>query len=353
MRKALTALVAGVILASCSTPGAQTPAASVPVQQTQVLVDPRIELMSVLQVLTDYPLTTYLDLPYKKEVRDRFGPHATHPAATTFQAMWKKEFRFSSVPEAAMAYTPPPELALRRSVSDEVLSSSGGAAQLAQLIAHMRDFANVTDFNSFLASKQPFYAQLVAKTLPIVESVVAPLESYLGTPLGDTTVILGPLLHDGGFLASYNSNRGNPEIFAIIGPERIENGMPDFGAAERLEPLLTHEFAHSVINPLTDRHSAEVTAKAALFPPLAAKMKENGYDTWNQTVYEHVIRAITVRLTTLSRGEAAGKAAMDEEVKRGFVYVPPLVQKLIVYEGNREQYRTIREFYPELLAALG
>ena len=82
-------------------------------------------------------------------------------------------------------------------------------------------------------------------------------------------------------------------------------------------------------------------------------MKENGYSTWEQTIYEHIIRAITVRLTTLSRGQAAGDAELNEELKRGFVYVPALVRKLQHYEKNRDRYPAIADFCPELLTAFG
>ena len=307
--------------------------------------------MSVLQVLTDYPLVTYLDHGYKAELRERFGVHTGHPAVATFRSMWKKEFRFNTVPEAVMAFTPPPELAPRRAVSADALKAAGGEQQLSQLVAEMRDFAASSDFNGFFAQKQPYYSQLVAKTKPVVTAVVGPLERYLGTDLGDATVVLGPLLHDGGFLSSYTNEAGEPEIYAFIGPERVVAGLPDFGTAERLDPLISHEFAHSVINPLTAKYAARVQARAGLFPAIATKMKENGYNTWEQTVYEHIIRAITVRLTTLSRGEAAGRAAMNEELKRGFVYVPPLVEKLATYEQSRDKYPTIATYYPELLTA--
>ena len=346
MRIPVVALL-GTLLAACAT-ALVPPAKS---REAAVVVDPRIELMSVLQVLTDYPLTTYLDHSYKKEVRERFSAHSNHPAVATFRSMWKKEFRFSTVPEAIMAFTPPPELAVRRPLKAEILEGAGGQAQLDQLIAEMRDFVRASEFDRFFAQKQPYYARLISRTAPVVKSVIGPLEDYLGTELGDTTVVLGPLLHEGGFLSSYANDSGQPEIYAFIGPDKVVDGLPDFGTAERLEPLISHEFAHSVINPLTERHSVEVNARAAVFPPIAAKMKENGYGTWEQTVYEHVIRAITVRLTTRSRGEAAGKAALDEELKRGFVYVPALVRKLEEYERNRASYPTIGDYFPKLLTA--
>lgn len=349
MRQLFTLLAAAFLVGACV--GKSSPRQSVTARETRVVVDRRIELLGILQVLTEYPLTTQLDLSYNSEIRARFAAHANHPAVSSFRSMWKQKFPFSSVPDAVMSFTPPPHLAPRRPVSAEALEAAGGAAQLGSFIAQMRDFAVRSDFGSFFAQKQPYYRQIIARAEPAVKAAVAPLETYLGTNLGDTTVVLGPTLHDGGFLSSYTNEAGQPEIYAFIGPQSVADGIADFGTTERLEPLISHEFAHSVINPLTDAHFSEVQASSHLFAALASKMKENGYSTWKQTVYEHIIRAITVRLTARSRGEAAGRTALDGEVRRGFVYVPALASKLQQYEQDRGRYPTIASFFPELLKA--
>jgi hypothetical protein len=78
-------------------------------------------------------------------------------------------------------------------------------------------------------------------------------------------------------------------------------------------------------------------------------MRREGYSSWDQVINESIIRAITSRLTAADRGEEAANAEVAEEVKRGFVYVPALVDELRRYEKSRDTNASIKDFYPSLL----
>ena len=104
-----------------------------------------------------------------------------------------------------------------------------------------------------------------------------------------------------------------------------------------------------MINPLTARYSSEVGASAANFDGLVEAMRREGYTTWDQVINESIIRAVTARLTTQERGNAAGEAEIADELQRGFVYVPALISALEHYEAHRETYPTIESYYPNLL----
>lgn len=341
--------ILGLALSACqSLPGQ---GARATIGRTSVVVDPRIELMSVVQLLSRYPLVTSHNHSYKAEAARFFAPHARHRAVTMFATMRRADFNFSAVPEAVMAFTPPPALRRRRESTPAILASAGGEAQLDAFVAALRDFAAESRFEAFYRDHAPVYAALVSRTEPVVSSVLESLRAYTGIPLGDTTVVLGPLLHDGGFAATYRNEAGRPEVYAFIGPVGVVDGVPDFGTVERLDPLITHEFAHSIMNPLVARHRPAVAARAQLHAPIREAMLRQGYGEWDQVVYEHVIRAITVRLTTIRRGEAAGQAALQEELNRGFSHLPALLRRLEQYERSRNRYPTIADFFPELLTA--
>ncbi len=190
---------------------------------------------------------------------------------------------------------------------------------------------------------------MVENSRPAVLASTSSLVAYLGTSLGSTQVILGPLLHDGGFAARVDSENGQAAAFAFVGPNAIMATSVDFGDAARLKPLVAHEFAHTVINPLTASHATHVAATAENFEPLRDAMRREGYSSWDQVINESIIRAITARLTAADRGENAADTEVDEEVKRGFVYVPALLDELRRYEKNRDGYTKIADFYPSLL----
>ncbi len=73
------------------------------------------------------------------------------------------------------------------------------------------------------------------------------------------------------------------------------------------------------------------------------------YGNWAGTVSEHIVRAVTVRLATHELGDVKGQARLDDDRERGFAYIDLLVERLKLYEEQRDLYPTFRDFYPELI----
>lgn len=305
--------------------------------------------MGVIQYLSGYFLVSYLDSQYKRDAASFFAACSSHAAVTKFAKLSASGFDFNNVPEAFISLSEPPELHPRFPLGDSVIASAGGAESLADFWASARDFAQDCRFDEFYASHQPEYEQMVARSRPTVLASMSSLIAYLGTPLGSTKVILGPLLHDGGFATRIDNEGGQTAAIAFIGPNAITAGSVDFGEAARLQPLVAHEFAHTVINPLTANYGSQVAATAENFEPLREAMRREGYSTWDQVINESIIRSITSRLTAADRGEKAANAEIAEDVRRGFVYVPALVDALRRYEGSRDVNANIEDFYPNLL----
>lgn len=338
------------LLAACARP-AQLPPTPAPPAQVAVIVDSRIELMSAVQLLAGYFLVSPYDSAYEAEMRAHFAPHVRHPAVTLFRQMSKEGFAFSNVPDTLMRYTPPPALAPRIAVTERLTAAAGGQARLDAFMEALRDFARASDFALFFAAHRPFYEGLAERSRAAATAPVAALQAYTGMPVRGATVVLGPLLHDGGFAVFYDLPGGGSEAFALVGPTKPVEWTIHFGDAERLEDLVAHEFGHLIVNPLGDAHAAAIEARAAAFPPIAEAMRRNGYSNWKTSVDEHVIRAVTARIAARARGEEAGAAAVAEEVERGFVHVPALAERLKRYEARRGNYPTLADFSPELLAA--
>ena len=314
-----------------------------------VTVDSRIELMSAIQLLSGYFLVSYLDSDYKSDALRYFEPCKGHPAVSKFTELSSNGFEFSTVPDAFIALSEPPTLGQRYPVKPEVIDKAGGASDYTEFLTLIRAFANDCGFEAFYDTHRPYYDRLVAQSQSSVTSSSGALTSYFGMPLGSTEVVLGPLLHDGGFATRYDGNAGEAIAYAFIGPVELSEGEATFGTVERLQPLVAHEFAHTVINPLTAKFSSEVSASEENFQSVAEAMRQEGYSSWEQVVNESIIRALTARLTTSQRGEEAGRAEIADEVKRGFIYVPALVKRLERYENQRSRYPAIEDYYPSLL----
>ena len=317
-------------------------------QSVEVGVDPRIELMGVVQLLTEYPLVTDFDSPYKKDVQAYFSGSEGHPAAKLFEKMDGEGFAFDAVPKAMLSLTNPPALAPRVPYPERAVSAAGGADSLRQFVDALRDLARHTDFQAFYRSHKGTYRALADSARGVASDAMGALRDYMGTPLKNATVVLGPLLHNGGFAARYETEEGE-EAYAFIGPTGVEDGIPTFGSPERLASLTWHEFSHTVVNPLTHEYREDVNGYASLFASIREPMRKAGYTNWETVVNEHIIRAIEVRLAHRRFGEEAGRRKLEEQKKRGFQYIEPLIQELKTYEVNRDAYPTLSDFYPRII----
>ena len=78
-----------------------------------------------------------------------------------------------------------------------------------------------------------------------------------------------------------------------------------------------------------------------------------GYTRWIDCANEHVIRAITARLSTQVFGLEQGRQALREDAVRGFRYVHALSRCLLYYEQNRTIYPNFSHFYPRIFETFG
>jgi hypothetical protein len=312
----------------------------------RVVVNPRIELMSVVQLLSGYALVTRYESPYTGDAQRHFAPFSAHPAAIMFREMSEAGFAFSHVPTAMLSLTEPPALEPRVYFEPLMLQAAGGEEQLLIFAEALRDFVKQSRFLAFFDAHRDTYAAMAEHSWPAVQQARAVLEEYTGTPLQNSTVVLGPLLHDGGFAARYRPESGPAEAYAFIGPSRgVSNDLPEFGGSARLLQQVGHEFAHLVVDPVTSVHDPLVQRHSSLYDPIADVMRRNAYPRWETVVNEHIIRAITTRLAFRERGEEAGRQELTRELQRGYVHLPALLGRLEEYEQNRGQYPTIEEFY--------
>ena len=325
-----------------------------------VTIDPRIELLSVVGVLADHKGLTNYDIRYKQEILNHFSEHRDHHAVTFLRGVMAWGLASDAYAFVVIHLSQPPALNFESPVNDEVLEgyltrAFGGDNNIIAFVEGLRDFAKDSDFKDFFDSNHDFYQSLRSKTLDKLGNTdyVAVLEQYIGEKHGSYHIILGPLLHHGGFGPSIVRDEGVIDLFSIIGPAGENDGIPDFGDLARLQDVLWHEFAHSFVDPITTAHLERVEKYSALYAPIADQMARRGYTNWQTCVNEHIIRAITCRLFQSEIGPEAGERALEAERGKGFKYIDAIYSKLLVYEANRTTYGSLKSYYPEIVAAFG
>lgn len=324
-------------------------------QNVNVKVDPRIELITIVQIIGDYGtetgLLTEFDFGYKEDVLKYFGRFRNHDAVKTINKIWKKGFNFD-VPHLVMIhYSNPPELKKLADVPERALKRSGGREKLDNLIGQLKDFAVKSGFKTFYEKRADYFRGIEQSVKNKMENIdyVKTLEDYFQMRQKSYNIILALLSNPGGYGVSVKDKSGMLDIFNITGPNNVTDNIPEFGSVKYFRHLCWHEFGHSFVNPLTAKNIKLVKKYSNLYKPIKEKMKKQAYGNWESTVNEHIIRAVTTRLTYLYIGETEGDKQLEWEKERGFIYIESLCEKLKKYESAKTDYSSFAEFYPELI----
>ncbi|MBN2391838.1 MAG: DUF4932 domain-containing protein, partial [Anaerolineae bacterium] len=329
-----------------------------PVQQTNrsihVSIDPRVELMSIIQYISHYRevfpfLLSVESFPYAEAVIKHFLTYADHPVVKTFDAISQQPrmFNFMAPPTTALYLRA--DLTLRDDVvwPETVLARISGHENLETFLEHLQAFSEVTGFADFYAGHRAYYEALVAAVIPKlgVKDYVQELEAFYGMHQSSYNLILVSLYGHVGFGPYLDMVTGERHIYNILGPQELQDDMPVFGDEAYFKLMQRHEFSHSFVNPLTDKHWAQAQTYAHVYVTLPAQ-KVCG--EWQECVNEYIIRAVTTYLA-FQDSEVDGQAALEAERGKDVVLIDALLASIRDYATHREQCSTLDEYYPRLL----
>lgn len=358
----LLALSALLVLSIPAMAGAKLSLEPVSVTRNRlsIAVDPRIELLSIVQYLSDYGdthrgLVTRLDHSYRKDVDEWFARSKSDPVVAMFSAMSAKGFSYDAPPHAVLYLNP--DFSLNEVIFTDDgrdVSRAGGKARMIAFASALKAFAAASDFATFYSKHASLYKQIAEETFKNVEhqDIIDRIEHYYGEKRSTYTVVTSPLLGQGNYGVQTELKPGVRDIYCVMGAHAVRDGVPLFGSADFFDQLQRHEFSHSFVNLLAEKHPKLVAKYSSLFGPMKQIMEKQAYGQWGTVVNESVVRAVTTRLAHLVDGRDAGDKELHYHKDRGFVFSDALVKKLETYEQNRDTYPTLDSFYPELLASL-
>lgn len=315
------------------------------VSKFSVKVDKRIELLSAVQLFTSWRKIGIWEKNYKylEDMENFFKPYSEYKAIKLCEKLIQTGFNFDAPVGFMMHLSEPPELSIVVPFSEYHVrraKKSGGSLVLNEFVGALRDFSTKSNFEDFWNSHIEFYKKVeeIASSNIKLEDTVRKLEQYFGLEQEEYHVILAPV-----FLGNYGySIKVNSKsiIYAFLCPREVKENTPIFEAA------LFHEFAHSFVNPITEKFRKEVDETKTLSEPIMNRMRKLAYGDWITVVNEHIIRAIEPRVYPDEI------YIVDSSEKMGFIYIRPIFNLLTKYEQNRNQYRTFEDFYPEIVNLL-
>ena len=326
-----------------------------PLQATGLHVgtDPRIELLTTVQLLSGYPFLTPHQTHYARVLFERFSSHLNHPAVRHFRSLSASTGWSDAYPTAMLYLSDPPELEEVFPIPPPVYAAFNGPENFGRFVSALRGFTHQTRFMHFYHSQESFFRALEQDFRDHLgdHDPISTVESYFGIRQISYHIILSPLLHHGGFGPHIGRSGGPYDVYTLLGPTKASHGIPSYGPRSHLLELIWHEFSHAFTNDLAGAYSEELLQREVLYIPLSKSMRSMGYTRWIDSANEHVIRAVTARLSTQVFGPEQGYQALREDAERGFHYVHALSRRLVDYEQNRAVYPTFSHFYPRIVEA--
>jgi len=319
----------------------------------KISIDPRVEILTTVQLLSNYPMIDRTS-PYSREIMNYFETFASHEAVSMTDILFEKHGFSFDAPLGFMSYLSHlPELEQKIAFTHELRLRSGGGDNLEQYRKAIKQFSEISNFESFWNKRIPLYNQIIDLTIADITEMdlVKILEGYFNETNESYNIVIVPSLK-GGYGHTITDADGKKLLYSFCLTSDMKDDIP-YLHGNNFFDLVWHEFGHGFVNPLSEKHSERVSSLNKLFEPIRAKMSSMYYGAWKICVDEHVIRAVNTRLFELYLGSQQSKAMLESELQRRFIYIEPLIEKLKDFEKRRDQNGiTFSEFYPELLNVL-
>jgi len=328
----------------------------------QVVVDPRVELMSIIfRLAGNGEYNQRGVIPYVADIEKHFDAFKKHSAVEMVKNLRRNAgIGFDAPMSLAIYLSNPPELEERIDFEKypELLDRRWTTETVRDFLNEARTFVKDSDFMKFFQDHQDFYSVTLERAQDFVKKEVHLdwFTSFFGDGAeGNFIIALAPNNGGPSYGLCFRSPGGEIEYYSILGlgyPNLDEDKLPVFENIGFLTTII-HEFCHSFVNPLVDRHQSELRMLGEkLFPLVESFMRNQAYTEWQTMMKETFVRTSVARYLLAFRGEEEAEAEVDRQMARQFVLVEKLYEFFGEFESRRESYPTFDSFLPDVISAL-
>jgi hypothetical protein len=312
-----------------------------------VMVDPNVELMNVIQRLVGLPpYVSAKDVPYLAKVDEYFEPYKSSTAVKLLLLNGLGNFRPS---EFGMYLNSDDSDFIMKPDNKKFVVSDGPAQKIpyysfSSVREAVREFRIESKFDQFFLSNTTDYEEQIEKHVQLLKTYNFDswLKDFYGTKQKENSCL---------YVTKVTGNYGisfvNPKGKNI--PHAVVRDQPS--AANALF-LISHEFSHPMTRQIVDELYKDTTIRS-IFDKLYSKNAilynsngyGNGYYVLNETINQGCANKFNEKIfpENIMQWFYSWEA---ESMK--MVYVPAITKFLDNYQNNRNTYKTLKAFVPEL-----
>jgi len=318
-------------------------------------VDERVELMSIVFRLAEcqeYMSTRYSD--YTTAIETHFAPYRNHEVIRYVKKVLRpRGIGYDAVMFMAISITPPPNMRPIQPFSSDFPESRWGKRKATRFLSLLNDFYAEARCEEFFTANKERYKHASLRFDSVYNALdVSWYTSFYNEKPTSEFKIINALGNGGGNYGPSLVLDSSEVLYAIMGTWSVdEEGQPMYATNEYL-PTLIHEFNHSFINHLVEQYEKDLSKSGEIiFSHVEEKMRKQAYGTWQVMMAEALVRASVIKyLIDHSYASDFIDSEMADEVEKGFVWTPDLVNLLMQYDANRSTYPTFEPFMPEVVA---
>jgi hypothetical protein len=308
----------------------------------EILIDKRIELITVVQIICNYwdnLAIKFTDKPlcqnrYKENVKEYFNKYNDHQVIKNYNTLCNDITDICAFLNLVLCYSNPPEL-------ESIVYYENNFGEFINIL---RQFYIDTDFETFYKNNHNEYQEILNNYGNKEGLFVNTVEEYLSCKLENFHIILSPLVM-GNFGIELKTSRNEVMHYSIISPyDYIENNYI-FGSKNFIKSVLWHEISHLTINNLTKIYIKQFDVNKKEIPEIFVS---NLYTNIEAIINEYIIRAIVLRLFDINGEPKFMENLMKHEIQKGFINIETV--KSFITENCENNEKLIKsDEYKELM----
>jgi hypothetical protein len=319
-------------------------------------VDKRIEMLSIVFRLAgnfEYNMDQFKE--YVDDIHKHFDKYKEHPVVLLAQKLADSSgVGFDAVMAMAIHLSQPPELEPLIPFSENVPEKRWGKESGEKFVRLLKQFYKDAHCDEFFEQHEKLYTLAAERFKTVFEALdISWYKEFYGElPQGTLNIRIGLGNGGGNYGPKVVMPDGSEHAYAIMGAWSVDKENNPVFDADSYLPTLIHEFCHSFVNHIVERHNSGFEKPAQeLLEPVMLLMQSQAYPNWNTVTKESLVRASVIRYIVKHSGNSKQSyAELNTQLGRGFVWMKGLSDTLAYFEKHRELYPTFESYFPSIIS---